>query len=169
MLSAIPKTPLHARLAAAGRLDPADPPEHGTNVIPLRLGRAELRAGYVALMRDLYEPAAYFARLDEVVLGERLLLGVRNCPDYPKRHPLRFVLAQAANWARALGLRARLLGAVADRGLREEYRRRIGRVMRARRDGGIVLFYVLKCAMHYHAYRLVRQYQAEGRALVNTF
>ena len=35
MLSAIPKTPLHDRLAAEGRLDLTDPPEFGTNVIPL--------------------------------------------------------------------------------------------------------------------------------------
>jgi len=36
MLHAIPKTPLHDRLAAEGRLDPSDEPEFGTNVIPLR-------------------------------------------------------------------------------------------------------------------------------------
>ena len=36
MLYAIPKTPLHARLAEEGRLDPADEPEFGTNVIPLQ-------------------------------------------------------------------------------------------------------------------------------------
>ena len=34
MLSAIPKTPLHARLAAEGRLDTADTNEYGTNVVP---------------------------------------------------------------------------------------------------------------------------------------
>ena len=34
MLSAIPKTPLHERLAAEGRLDLADVSEYGTNVVP---------------------------------------------------------------------------------------------------------------------------------------
>src|SRR5207237_5591173 len=34
MLAAIPKTPLHARLAAAGRLDTDDDPVGGTNVLP---------------------------------------------------------------------------------------------------------------------------------------
>jgi hypothetical protein len=169
MLSAIPKTPLHARLAAEGRLDEADRSEFGTNVIPLRLGREELRDGYVAVLRDLYEPRAYFDRLDELVLGERLLLGNRNCPAYWKHHPLRFLMVQAGDWVRALGLRARLLAAVPDRELREEYRRRLGRVMRVRHDGGVVLFYALKCAMHYHADRMVRQFQADGRTLVNTF
>jgi len=34
MLHAIPKTPLHERLAREGRLDTSDEPEYGTNVIP---------------------------------------------------------------------------------------------------------------------------------------
>ena len=34
MLYAIPKTPLHARLAAEGRLDPDDDSPFGTNVDP---------------------------------------------------------------------------------------------------------------------------------------
>ena len=34
MLSAIPKTPLHERLADEGRLDTADTNEFGTNVVP---------------------------------------------------------------------------------------------------------------------------------------
>ena len=42
MLSAIPKTPLYDRLASEGRLDLADRPEFGTNVIPPQIGRAEL-------------------------------------------------------------------------------------------------------------------------------
>src|SRR5947209_9175081 len=66
MLSAIPKTPLHARLAAEGRLDPADENEFGTNVIPAQLTREELRDGYVRVMHDLYEPEAYFERLEDL-------------------------------------------------------------------------------------------------------
>src|SRR5437660_7298501 len=66
MLSAIPKTPLHARLAREGRLDPADETEFGTNVIPLRMTRGELRDGYVRLMHELYEPEAYFGRLEDL-------------------------------------------------------------------------------------------------------
>src|SRR5207253_1045942 len=72
MLSAIPKTPLHARLAGEGRLDAADEPEFGTNVIPLQMSREELRDGYVQVMRDLYEPDAYFERLEELYLKKRI-------------------------------------------------------------------------------------------------
>ena len=56
MLSAIPKTPLHARLATEGRLDEEHEAEFGTNVIPARMSREELRDGYVQLLRELYEP-----------------------------------------------------------------------------------------------------------------
>ena len=40
----------------------ADEPEFGTNVIPLKIGREELRDGYIRVMNDLYEPEAYFDR-----------------------------------------------------------------------------------------------------------
>ena len=50
MLSAIPKTPLHDRLASEGRLDLADRPEFGTNVIPLQIGREELLEGYLRVL-----------------------------------------------------------------------------------------------------------------------
>ena len=63
MLYAIPKTPLHARLAAEGRLDDEDLPRYGTNVIPARMSRQTLRDGYVDLMTRVYEPEAYFERL----------------------------------------------------------------------------------------------------------
>src|SRR5579883_3255974 len=54
MLSAIPKTPLYSRLEAAGRLDPADETEYGTNVIPLKMSREQLREGYLRVLTDLY-------------------------------------------------------------------------------------------------------------------
>jgi radical SAM superfamily enzyme YgiQ (UPF0313 family) len=68
MLSAIPKTPLHARLREEGRLNPADRPATGTNVIPLRLRPEELRDGYVPVMQSLYAPAAYFGRVRRLYL-----------------------------------------------------------------------------------------------------
>ncbi|MGC8642785.1 MAG: B12-binding domain-containing radical SAM protein, partial [Isosphaeraceae bacterium] len=54
MLSAIPKTPLHARLATEGRLDLADRAEFGTNVIPLHMSREELLEGYLRVLHELY-------------------------------------------------------------------------------------------------------------------
>src|SRR4051812_26674520 len=72
MLAAIPKTPLHDRLAAEGRLDTSDELEFGTNVIPLHLGREQLREGYVRVLNALNEPAAYFARMEDLYLAGRL-------------------------------------------------------------------------------------------------
>ena len=85
MLYAIPKTPLHDRLAAEGRLDPSDQPEFGTNVIPLKISREELRDGYVKVMNDLYEPEAYFGRLDDLYIDRRLDIG-RARARYWKPH-----------------------------------------------------------------------------------
>ena len=62
MLHAIPKTPLYDRLAAEGRLDPADESAFGTNVVPLRMSRDQLRDGYVKVMNELYATEAYFGR-----------------------------------------------------------------------------------------------------------
>jgi radical SAM superfamily enzyme YgiQ (UPF0313 family) len=168
MLYAVPKTPLHARLAAAGRLDPADEPDEGTNVIPLRLTREQLGSGYVAILKDLYEPESYFDRLDELFLAQRLRLGNRQCKDYWKRHPWRFLTTQLGDWSRFLYLYHRLMQSVRDTGLRDLYRRRILRLLRVRRDGGVLVYYVVKCAMHYHAYRLAQENRTGGR-LINVF
>src|SRR5918993_1106048 len=68
MLSAIPKTPLHARLAKEGRLDEAERPVSGTNVIPLRLDPGQLREGYLRVMQKLLAPEAYFERVKQLYL-----------------------------------------------------------------------------------------------------
>ena len=74
MLSAIPKTPLHQRLAEEGRLD-LDDSEFGTNVIPLGMSQEEMRDGYVQLMQDLYEPDAYFQRFEALYVSGNFHFG----------------------------------------------------------------------------------------------
>jgi hypothetical protein len=56
---------------------------------------------------------------------------------------------------------------VTDAGLRREYRARVWRVLQTRRDPGLVLYYLIKCAMHYHLYTMARSLAA-GR-MVSTF
>ena len=75
MLHAIPKTPLHARLKAEGRLDENDTSEFGTNVIPSQLSRESLRDGYLAVMKKLYEPEGYFDRLESLFLRGNFRFG----------------------------------------------------------------------------------------------
>jgi hypothetical protein len=168
MLHAIPKTPLHARLAAAGRLDPADEPDEGTNVIPLALTREQLAAGFVDIVNDLYEPAAYFERLDELFVTQQIRLGNRQCRDYWRRRPWRFLTTQVGAWAQFVVIYHRLMRCVREADLRDLYRRHILRLLRVRRDGGALGYYVVKCAMHYHAYRLARENRTGGR-LINSF
>lgn len=73
-LDAAPRTPLHERMRAAGRLvhsfkDATAPTRQGngmgdTNFEPLLMTRGELKQGLDSLFRRLYEPAAFSARLE---------------------------------------------------------------------------------------------------------
>jgi radical SAM superfamily enzyme YgiQ (UPF0313 family) len=168
MLSAIPKTPLYARLAREGRLDPADQTEFGTNVIPRQMSRQELRDGYVRVLNELYQPEAYFGRLEDLYLGQRIGYG-EGRRRWWQHHPWNRVKTQAANAARAAGLFLRLMRRVPDPALRQEYRRRVGRLLRRRPDPALALLYLIKCAMHYHCYTMARQMAAGRSPVYNSF
>jgi radical SAM superfamily enzyme YgiQ (UPF0313 family) len=169
MLHAIPKTPLHARLEREGRLDPADAPAFGTNVVPLRMSREELRAGYLRVLTELYEPEAFFGRVEDLYLRRRIPLN-RTCNRFlRRRHPWAMARMHLRNVAQAAGLCARLLWGIPDGRLRREYARRLGRLLRVRRDPGLLLYYVIKCAMHYHHHELARRMAAGRAGIVNSF
>ncbi|HLZ66788.1 MAG TPA: radical SAM protein [Aliidongia sp.] len=168
MLTALPKTPLHARLAIEGRIDPVDRSPFGTNVIPLRLGRDELQQGYLALMRELYAPAAYFDRFEDLFVRGRLRFN-QTRRRYWATHPWR--RARAGAWAsvQAAAILARLLWGVGEADLRREYRRRLMALLRVRREPEMLLVYAMKCAIHAHVHALT---QAMGRGetmMSNTF
>ncbi len=168
MLSAIPKTPLYARLARAGRLDPDDVPAYGTNVIPLRMTREELRAGFVKVMNELYDPQAFFERLEDLFLRHGIpftAARVRTLPWYS----LRRLRIGATDLVSAVVLMLRLLRASPESRLRREYVRRLFRFIRHRRDPGLLLIFAIKCAMHYHHHTMARE-MATGRGpIVNIF
>lgn len=167
MLSAIPKTPLHDRLAKAGRLDPADVSEFGTNVIPLNLGRAELRNGYIDVMRAIYEPTAFFERVEALFFGGHLGHGQLGIDKYGTRHPWIRVKREAMQAVIATVLAYRLFSHVKEKGLRREYVRRAWRALTAGFAPSFMTNYLHNCAMHYHYYKLVQDMRA-GR-LANTF
>jgi len=100
MLAAIPKTPLHKRLAEEGRLDPSDDLEYGTNVIPAQMSREELRDGYVQLMSDLYEPEAYFRRIEDLYIDGRFAFGHARA-KYWREHRWSWLKGQSKQLARA--------------------------------------------------------------------
>jgi radical SAM superfamily enzyme YgiQ (UPF0313 family) len=167
MLVAVPKTPLHDRLRREGRIDNDDVAPYGTNVIPLRMSREELRDGYVAVMRELYEPAAYFDRVDALFVDT----GVR--PELARRrhlqqHPWRRRADGARLLAEAGFIFLRLMGGVADADLRREYRSRIWRILKTRPDPALLQLYTVKCAMHYHAHTMVRL-MLHGGPVINSF
>ena len=167
MLSAIPKTPLHARLKNEGRLDLDDEQAFGTNVIPLGMTREELRDGYIGLMRDLYDADFYFERLENLFLTRRFdPARARN--DYWRHHRSKKWRSQSVDGLRALGLFLRLMKNVPDPELRRIYRRRMTTMLRRRPDPSLLLISVLKCALHYHHYTMSRE-MVEKRTLVNTF
>jgi radical SAM superfamily enzyme YgiQ (UPF0313 family) len=168
MLYAIPKTPLHARLAAAGRLDPDDDSPFGTNVIPARLTREALRDGYIRLMEDIYRADAYFERLG-AGLGNGSVPFAPARAGYWRRHPLARLKGQAVNLARAAALFVRLMRQVEDPHLRRRYRREVRDQFLLRRDPGHVFGYLIRCAMHYHHQKLAQEMKRNGSPVVNSF
>ncbi len=170
MLSAIPKTPLYDRMVEEGRLDtdPENEAEFGTNLIPLRLGREQLRDGFVHVLSSLNETTAYLDRLESLYLDARLNFS-RGARRYWRRHPWHGAKAQGSLLAQALGLLARLSWKVEDPVLRREYLRRIWRIFRARPDPSILWVSVVKCALHYHAHTMARQMTVGQTRVVNTY
>src|SRR5439155_2661603 len=164
MLAAIPRAPLHHRRPAEGRLALLDEPENwggfGTNVIPRRISREALYAGYCELMRDLYTLDAYFGRLDELFLDRRFRL-TQARTRYLRRHPLRWLQLNARLLTEAAAIFVMLMRGIPDAGLRREYRRRLTRLIRHRREPQIIQTYAVKCAMHYHAHRMVQELLAQ--------
>jgi len=167
MLSAIPKTPLYARLAAAGRLDDKEN-RYGTNIVPLRMSREALSGGYVRLMADLYEPNAYFDRLDNLVLAGHIEID-RAWQQYAARHPFRRHGRHARIWLETAVVFVRFLSRLPDRTLRSIYWQRTWHLLRTRREPSIFKLYAIKCAMHYHLHQLARTLQDRNRPVINTY
>ncbi len=145
-----------------------DEPEFGTNVIPLKISREELRDGYVRVMEELYEPDAYFGRLDDLYLTGGLR-AERGWLRFAERHPWHRYARQLHRLVEAVALVLRLWWQVPERRLRQIYRRRFTYLLRDRPDPSVMRIYAIKCAMHYHAHRLVEALQENKSGLFNTF
>jgi radical SAM superfamily enzyme YgiQ (UPF0313 family) len=168
MLHAIPKTPLHERLRREGRLDPADFPDAGTNVIPLKIGREALRDGYLRVMEGLYEVDAYFDRADDLYLKARLRPEDSRL-RHLRRRPLK-LLKLNLRWAlEALVITWRVARHVRHPRLRRTYLRRMAHVLRRRASPVVLRIYAIKCAMHYHTAALIAEMKGAQRKTINTF
>ena len=168
MLSAIPKTPLHTRLANEGRLDLMDNPSYGTNVLPLRMSREQLSRGYAQLMTDLYEPTAFFDRVDELWLKGPVVAepGWRH---FAATHPWLRLRRYARSWIEGGVVIARMTLQMRDRRLRKFYFLRILGAVRMRPDAVLLRLYAIRCAMHFHLHELTRKLRAHDGPLINTY
>jgi radical SAM superfamily enzyme YgiQ (UPF0313 family) len=168
MLSAIPKTPLYARLAKEGRLDSLDQPRYGTNVLPLQMSRETLSQGYTRLMKDLYEPKAFFDRVDELWLNGPLVAepGWRR---FAATHPWARMRKHARSWIEACVLVTRMMLLTGDNSLRKIYLRRVLGALCKRPDGVLLKLYAIRCATHFHFHQLTRQLRAHDGSLLNTY
>jgi radical SAM superfamily enzyme YgiQ (UPF0313 family) len=99
VLLAVPKTPLYARLEAAGRIhndlntSRYTGTSGGTNFDPLNMTQDELREGHAALYRRLYSPDAY---------AERVLGAMRKFHDV-NYVPERFTVKRLLTGLRVMG------------------------------------------------------------------
>ena len=79
MLNAVPRTPLHDRLRAAGRLIAESVGDQFvfTNIVPAGMSRLELYEGYRALLRRLYGYRSYRRRAMALILNQGTVLSSR--------------------------------------------------------------------------------------------
>jgi radical SAM superfamily enzyme YgiQ (UPF0313 family) len=168
MLTAIPKTPLHARLAKEERLDLNDESPFGTNVIPKLMTREALRDGFLRVMHGINDVDRFFDRADSLYLDREFCFN-RAQQAHWRTHRWQWLKSQTRTLARCVILYRRLMRAIPEPNLRQEYRRRLKRIWLQRREPAALFVYILKCAVHYHYRRISFGLESEKEKLVNTF
>jgi radical SAM superfamily enzyme YgiQ (UPF0313 family) len=169
MLAALGKTPLYERMEKAGRLDLADPPRYGTNIVPAGMSGEELRRGYVWLHAALYNPESYFRRLDALFLDPEFEVGFARQRDYWRRHRIRRAWREGGYAVGAALLAARLHRRAGDAAARREFRGRLRRLLKVHPRPGLVLNYLVHAGMQRHAWTLARKMADGSMPVVNTY
>jgi hypothetical protein len=167
LLSAIPKTPLYERLRRAGRLDERDPPAFGTNVIPVGMSREHLAQEFLALMSEIYEPDAYFERLDDLYIRRRFYDHAEavRVPNIPRWLRVKYLLISLGFTTLLL---ARLLRHVEGWPMRAYYLKRLLRYLRSRPYPMRILDYVMESACHHHFYRFSQDMAQRRTEIIST-
>jgi hypothetical protein len=143
-------------LEVEGRLDREDRSKFGTNVIPLKMSREDLRNNYVQLLKKIYRPDAYFERLENFI-GRGGYSFTPNHARYLRENFWPSLLTQAKYLVSAMVLSIELMRKVSDPVLKSEYRRRLFKAIRKWPGPLGFFFYAFKCAMHYHYYSLIKE------------
>ena len=170
MLSAIPKTPLYARLEAEGRLDnaAADDPNIATNVIPLNMTREVMRDGWLDLMIRLYEAESYFSRFDALFIEGKIPLANAKMDWLRKNQFGNYLKIQTLTILAALGMLAKIWADPRTRVDRPVYARYLRKLIAARRPPRLLFQFAFKCVMHTHFATMTRQMARGESRLVNT-
>ena len=170
MLSAIPKTPLYARLEAEGRLDnaAADDPNIATNVIPLKMTVEVMRDGWLNLMIRLYEAESYFSRFNELFVEGRIPLANAKMDWLRKNQFGNYLKIQALTILAALGMLAKIWADPRTRPDRPVYAKYLRKLIAARRPPRLLFQFAFKCVMHTHFATMTRQMARGESRLVNT-
>jgi len=152
MLSAIPKTPLYARLEKANRLNLKDP---NCNIVPAQMTAAELQAGYWDLVKRLYSPGHFLERYFKSF----------ELPEYLRRRAEISTKASEGKLVPTLGYGLILLwnlffelrreGALRDVG--SVYLRYFRHSLRHRADAIGFAQYMNRCVTHWHFYKFIRE------------
>ena len=170
MLSAIPKTPLYARLETEGRLDndAIDDPQVATNVVPLLMSVEQMRDGWIDLMARLYDAENYFERFDALFLRGRLQLGSARMNWLRRHKPLSYLKIQTLTTLGGLWLLARVWSDPRTRPYRPVYAKYLRKLVAARRPPRYLFQFAMKCVIHTHFATMTgRMVRGESR-LVNT-
>jgi hypothetical protein len=107
------------------------------------MSRDELSDGYVRLMADLYEPAAYFDRFDDLYLKARMTID-RAWRAHARAHPWLRTRRNAVLWFQSPALFARS-------------------------ELQVLRIYALKCAIHWPIHVFVRTLRDRAGPLVNSY
>ena len=170
MLSAIPKTPLYARLEAEGRLDneAANDPRVATNVVPLRMSVGEMRDGWLDLMDRLYDAENYFQRFDALFIEGKLPLASAKMEWLRRHRPLRYLWLQSLTIFGGLVLLARLWSDPRSRPYRPVYAKYLRKLLASGRPPRYLFQFAWKCLIHTHFAIMTRQMVRGESRLVNT-
>ncbi len=117
-------------------------------------------------MTELYEPEAFFDRLDDLYVNA-CMPHLAAQAHYRRTRPWQRLGANTRALVEAGVLLTRILRRVPEAHLRRIYRQRILHLLRTRRNPGLLVYYVLTCALHYHHYTMTRQMVSGATPVVN--
>ncbi len=152
MLTAIPKTPLYARLEKEGRLNMANP---NSNIVPKQMSAETLQQNYWELVKRLYTPQAFLERYFKAY----------DLPQYLEKRAEISRKASEGKFLPTLSYGVILLWKLVHELVRDGSLRSIGKVYlqyfgksrKYRRDTTAFAQVMNRCVTHWHFYKFTRE------------